>query len=112
MARFAAPSFLNLIGDLMATATVETMSEQTVEKLQELVQINIDTGKEFEKAEREISDMKLKVLCREFAAERKRQATELTGFVEMNEELAPDPRFDPGSDPALLDGLPQILRQQ
>ena len=73
----------------MDTATVASMSKPTVEKLQELVQINIDTGKEFEKAEQEISNMKLKNLFRDFSSERKRQATELSGFVEMNDEVAP-----------------------
>ncbi len=73
----------------MSTETIATMKEQTVEKLQELVQINIDSAKGFEEAADQLTNSQLVSLCRELASQRRQQAKELTQHVHMNGEVAP-----------------------
>ena len=73
----------------MTNSTVTTISDQTVEKLQELVQINIDSAKGFDHAARELSNASLAELCRDLSSQRRKQADELIRYVQMNGEVAP-----------------------
>ncbi|MCA9078402.1 MAG: PA2169 family four-helix-bundle protein [Planctomycetaceae bacterium] len=72
-----------------ATMSGPTLSESTTEQLQELVQINIDSAKGFEDASHELSNSHLIRLCGDLANERRRQASELTKYVEMTGQVAP-----------------------
>ncbi len=75
----------------MSSATIRafTMSDQTIESLQELVQINIDSAKGFEEAANELCNSRVVRLCGDLANARRRQASELTQYVEMTGEVAP-----------------------
>lgn len=70
----------------MALNTPANMDEGTVEKLQDLIQINIDSYNGFIEAAEKIDHENLAGLFRELATDRSGFAEELKQFVRMNEE--------------------------
>jgi uncharacterized protein (TIGR02284 family) len=77
----------------MVMETKTTLAKSTVKKLQELIQINIDSYNGFNEAADQVSDTALAELFRDLGAERSAQASELQSIVAANAE---DPR-DEGS---------------
>ena len=70
----------------MSLETKTTLNESTVDALQDLVQINIDSRDGFREAAEQIPDAALATYFRELATERGRQAEELQTYVELNNE--------------------------
>jgi len=70
----------------MATETKLNLKESTIEKLQDLIQVNIDSAKGFEEAANNVDDSILADKLRQIASERQRQATELQDYVCANNE--------------------------
>lgn len=70
----------------MTLETKTTLSDDTLEHLQDLVQTNIDSRDGFRDAAEQIPDAALATYFRELADERARQAEELQTYVELNNE--------------------------
>lgn len=69
-----------------------SLKQETIERLQELVQINIDSAEGFRHAADALQDKILAADFRVWAVDRTRQADELAHLVHMNKESAPDER--------------------
>ena len=65
----------------MALETRTTLSQATIDSLQDLIQINVDSQKGFTEAAEEVEDVTLESLFRELARQRADQAAELQGLV-------------------------------
>jgi len=74
----------------MTLETTTQLNESTLKGLRDLVQINIDSAKGFDDAADRLEDPQLTGLFRSLASERQAQAETLTGYVELNEDEAPD----------------------
>lgn len=77
----------------MGTFTSETaakLGKETITKLQQLAQINVDSAKGFQEAADAVSDKSLTADFRVWASDRTRQADELSGYVELNDERTSD----------------------
>jgi uncharacterized protein (TIGR02284 family) len=72
----------------MAIRTQLDLSPEAIERLQELVQINIDSRDGFEYAAERIENMSIAGFFQQMAMERRAQAEELSRFVEFNGEEA------------------------
>ena len=70
----------------MAMETKTSLSKETIEKLQELVQVNIDSHDGFNDAASNTEDMTISSLFRELASQREQQAAELRTLVAANFE--------------------------
>ncbi|WP_437229425.1 PA2169 family four-helix-bundle protein [Planctomicrobium sp. SH661] len=70
----------------MALETKTQLNQETINKLQELIQINIDSKDGFEQAAREIEDMTLSTLFQSLAHQREEQANQLSQYVQWNHE--------------------------
>ena len=70
----------------MSTETKLSLSQETLEKLQELIQVNIDSRDGFNESAAQIDDMTITSMFRQFAAERDEQAAELRTIVAANRE--------------------------
>ena len=66
------------------------MESQTIEALQNLIKINIDSAKGFQHAADQIEDPKLKTLFQSLAQQRSHFADQLRGYVRMNDHEAED----------------------
>lgn len=73
----------------MITETKNDLSEATLEKLHDLVRINIDSHQGLLDAAEAIEDERVAALFREVAGERSQFASELKTYVTWNEETAP-----------------------
>jgi len=73
----------------MATFTITNLPEGIVERLQELVQINVDSARGFNEAANELANSRLVRLCQEVATQRRQQARELSRFVRLHDEVSP-----------------------
>ena len=73
----------------MALETTTTLEDSTVETLQDLVKLNIDSRDGFREAAEKVERFDLASEFRKFAEERDRQAEELKVFVELNNETPP-----------------------
>lgn len=73
----------------MPVETKSTLTDETIEKLQDLVRINIDSRQGLIDAADAIDDPSVERVFRDTAAERDRFAEELKMYVEWNEETAP-----------------------
>ena len=74
----------------MALETKIDLNPETIDKLQDLIRINIDSFDGFKEAAEEVDDVRLKQLFGEMAEERSAQATELQNYVEWNGKDAED----------------------
>ncbi|MDZ4819263.1 MAG: PA2169 family four-helix-bundle protein [Planctomycetota bacterium] len=70
--------------------TKNTLKAETLERLQDLVQINLDSQNGFKEVAEKVEDASLARMFREYAAERGAQASELKTLVETNGEEATD----------------------
>ncbi len=70
--------------------TVTNLEPKTIDRLQNLIRINIDSSKGFEKAASEIEHSGTADLFRRMATERRAFAEELRRYVRMNDEEAED----------------------
>lgn len=70
----------------MALETKTNLQPETIKKLQELIQVNIDSKDGFQQAAHDIDDMTLSTLFQSLAHQRDEQACELSKFVEWNNE--------------------------
>ena len=70
----------------MALETTTTLEDSTVETLQELIQLNIDSRDGFREAAEDVDRFDLASEFRKFAEERDKQAEELKVYVELNNE--------------------------
>lgn len=77
------------MGTFASEAAAE-LGRETVAKLQHLTQINIDSARGFQEAADAVSDKSLTADFRVWASDRTRQADELAGYVELNDEATPD----------------------
>jgi uncharacterized protein (TIGR02284 family) len=71
----------------MATQTTSEMKKETIAKLQELIQINIDSAKGFEEAAGQLKNATLSRLCWDIAMERQVQANDLSHHVAISGEV-------------------------
>lgn len=71
-------------------ASLETLPPDTVEKLQDLIRINIDACEGFKTAADAVEDQKLTSLFGDYAQQRDRFATELQKQVKFNWEEPAD----------------------
>jgi len=74
----------------MALETKHNLNDSTVDKLQKLIRVNIDSHDGFNEAAKEIKDSTLADLFRQLASERSALATELQNYVEWNGEEPED----------------------
>ncbi|MFW5653746.1 MAG: PA2169 family four-helix-bundle protein [Planctomycetota bacterium] len=66
------------------------LRKETVDDLQDLIRVNIDSAKGFEHAADEVRDPSLESFFRDCASQRQRFASELRQHVHMNDEEAED----------------------
>ena len=64
--------------------TKHNLRDETIEKVQDLIQINIDSQKGFAEAADKVKDQKIATLFRQFGGERKANTTELQQIVNFN----------------------------
>lgn len=70
----------------MAIETKLTLNESTVNKIQELTRVNIDSVKGFEEAAEQVEDLTVASVFRDLASERSQFATQLQEYVSLNAE--------------------------
>ncbi len=70
--------------------TMGTLNDKTVEHLQDLIRINIDSCKGFEEAADKIESDSVARLFRDISSQRKRNAEQLRGLVSLTDEEAED----------------------
>ncbi len=74
----------------MSLETPTTLSDDTIDALQDLIRTNIDSVNGFKESAGDVKDARVATLFRELAAERASLASELQNYVEMNHEEAVD----------------------
>lgn len=70
----------------MTAETKLSLSQDTIEKLQELIQVNIDSRDGFNEAAAQLDDMTISSMFRQLSTERDEQAAELRTIVAANRE--------------------------
>ncbi|MGD9692746.1 MAG: PA2169 family four-helix-bundle protein [Phycisphaerales bacterium] len=70
--------------------TITTLEPKTISSLQNLIRINIDSAKGFDKAAQQIEHTPTAQLFKSIAGERRAFAEELRRYVRMNDEEAAD----------------------
>lgn len=70
----------------MATETGYSLTEDTIQQLQDLIQVNIDAQKGLEEAAEAVQDINLSSMFRELSVQRSAQARELQSLVSGNGE--------------------------
>ncbi len=68
----------------MALETKLSLDDEVIEKLQDLIQLNLDSYEGFLEAADRIDDKRIAALFRELASDRSSQAAELRGLVSGN----------------------------
>ncbi len=74
----------------MGTETKLNLARETIDALQELIQVNIDSRDGFNEAAAQIDDMTISSLFRQLAEDRNEQASELRTIVAANREEPED----------------------
>ncbi len=74
----------------MALETTANLNEKTVEKLKDLVKVNIDSYKGFDQAAETIENAQIAGLFRQLSSDRKVFAEQLRQYIELNDEEASD----------------------
>ena len=69
---------------ILTQETTHNLSSTTVDKLQDLLRVNIDSEYGFRNAAEQVDDVALRRIFRQFADERQNNAGELKQFVEYN----------------------------
>lgn len=73
---------------ILSPETIRNLPGETVDKLQDLLRVNIDSENGFRDAAEQVDDVALRRIFRQFADERQGNAAELKQFVELNGEAA------------------------
>jgi uncharacterized protein (TIGR02284 family) len=71
---------------ILSPESVRNLPADTVDKLQDLLRVNIDSENGFRDAAEQVDDVALRRIFRQFADERQNNAAELKQFVEFNGE--------------------------
>jgi uncharacterized protein (TIGR02284 family) len=71
---------------ILTTETTRNLPAQTLDKLQDLLRVNIDSENGLRDAAEQVEDVALRRIFRQFADERQSNAAELKQFVEFNGE--------------------------
>lgn len=74
----------------MALESINHLEKSTLHELQGLVRVNLDSRDGFMHAAEKLEDQSLSAMFRGFAEERDRQADELSQYVQLNQEEAPE----------------------
>lgn len=74
----------------MGLETKTNLEQSTIDKLQQLIRINIDSEQGFDDAAKQIEDSNISALFTELAGQRRQQATELQDYVQWNGEKPRD----------------------
>jgi uncharacterized protein (TIGR02284 family) len=74
----------------MSLETKLNLTQETIDRLQELIQVNIDSRDGFNEAASQIDDMNISSMFRQFADQRAEQASELRTLVAANREEPED----------------------
>ncbi|WP_092051914.1 PA2169 family four-helix-bundle protein [Planctomicrobium piriforme] len=72
----------------MALETKTQLKKETINELQDLIQINIDSRDGFKHASGAVEDLTLSTLFQSLAIQREEQADQLSQYVELNNEQA------------------------
>ncbi|WP_437185506.1 PA2169 family four-helix-bundle protein [Planctomicrobium sp. SH668] len=70
----------------MALETKTNLKPETIKKIRELVQLNVDSRDGFEQAAKDVEDMTISTLFQSIAHQRREQAEELCKYIEWNHE--------------------------
>ncbi|MDZ4657462.1 MAG: PA2169 family four-helix-bundle protein [Bythopirellula sp.] len=73
---------------ILSPESTRNLSSATLDKLQDLLKVNIDSETGFRDAGEHVQDVALRRIFRQFADERQSNAAELKQFVELNGETA------------------------
>jgi len=71
---------------ILTPESTRNLSGTTIDKLQDLLRVNIDSENGFRDAAEQVDDVALRRIFRQFADERQNNAAELKHFVEFNGE--------------------------
>ena len=71
---------------ILTPESTRNLPGETVDKLQDLLRVNIDSENGFRDAAEQVDDVALRRIFRQFADERQNNAAELKQFVEFNGE--------------------------
>lgn len=71
---------------ILTQDSVRNLPAETLDKLQDLLRVNIDSENGFRDAAEQVEDVALRRIFRQFADERQSNAAELKQFVEFNGE--------------------------
>ena len=74
----------------MSAETKTSLSQDTIDRLQQLIRMNIDSEKGFDDAAKQIEDRRIADLFTELAGQRSQHATELQDYVQWNGESPQD----------------------
>ena len=74
----------------MSTETKLSLTRETIDQLQELIQLNIDSRDGFNEAASQLDDMTISSMFRQLASEREQQAAELRTLVAANRQEPQD----------------------
>lgn len=77
---------INKKGKAMALETTTNLQPETINFLQELIQINVDSRDGFRQAAQDIDDMTISQMFLQLADERDQNANQLSQYVELNHE--------------------------
>jgi uncharacterized protein (TIGR02284 family) len=75
---------------MMATETKSNLSQETIDKLQQLIRMNIDSENGFDESAKQIEDRRVADLFTELSGQRAQYATELQDYVQWNGEAPRD----------------------
>jgi uncharacterized protein (TIGR02284 family) len=71
---------------ILTPESTRNLPAETVDKLQDLLQVNIDSENGFREAAEQVDDVALRRIFRQFADERQANAAELKTFISFNGE--------------------------
>ena len=71
---------------ILTPESTRNLSDITIDKLQDLLRVNIDSENGFRDAAEQVDDIALRRIFRQFADERQNNAAELKQFVQFNGE--------------------------
>ncbi len=74
----------------MAIETIQSLTDETLLRVNDLVRVNVDSSEGFKTAANSIRNPSIASLFREIAAQRAAFGGELANYVEMNDEEAKD----------------------
>jgi len=70
----------------MAVETKLTLTDETIARLQDLIQLNLDSRDGFQQVSEQLDNLTIATFCRSLAQQRAAQASELQSLVRINQE--------------------------